>query len=72
LATAAVDELDATVRRIRTVIFGLERPSRDAVASLRSRVLDLCAEAARVLGFEPRVFFDGPVEPPCRPESPTR
>jgi signal transduction histidine kinase len=59
---AAVDELDTTVRHIRTVIFGLERPVGDVPPSLRSRTLDLCAEAARALGFEPRVLFDGPLD----------
>jgi signal transduction histidine kinase len=59
---SAVDDLDETVRHIRTVIFGLERPFADAEPSLRSRTLDLCAEAARALGFEPRVLFDGPLD----------
>jgi signal transduction histidine kinase len=59
---SAVDELDATVRHIRTVIFGLQRPLEDAPASLRGRTLDMCAAAGRVLGFEPRVIFDGPID----------
>jgi signal transduction histidine kinase len=60
--TTAVDDLDETVRHIRTVIFGLERPLADAPPGLRRRTLDLCAEAARALGFEPRVLFDGPLD----------
>ena len=59
---SAVDELDTTVRHMRTVIFGLERPRQAAAPSLRSGTLDVCAEAARVLGFEPRVLFDGPLD----------
>lgn len=58
---AAVDDLDLTVKHIRSAIFGLEssRPGRDG---LRDRVLSLCREAAGALGFEPRVLFDGPVD----------
>jgi signal transduction histidine kinase len=59
---SAVDDLDETVRHIRTVIFGLGRLLAGTPSSLRSRTLDLCAEVARALGFEPRVVFDGPVD----------
>jgi signal transduction histidine kinase len=59
---AAIDELDGTIRQIRTVIFGLERPTSGPSTALRGRVLDLCAEAARVLGFEPTVGFSGPID----------
>ncbi len=59
---SAVDELDTTIRHIRTVIFGLERPVTAPVTGVRGRVLDLCAEAARALGFDPKVGFDGPLD----------
>jgi signal transduction histidine kinase len=59
---AAIDELDGTIRQIRTVIFGFERPTSGPSTGLRGRVLDLCAEAARVLGFEPTVGFSGPID----------
>jgi signal transduction histidine kinase len=59
---AAVDDLDTTIRHIRTVIFGLERATGGPPAGLRSRILDLCAEAARGLGFDPTVAFDGPID----------
>jgi signal transduction histidine kinase len=59
---AAIDELDSTIRQIRTVIFGLERPTSGPSTGLRGRVLDLCAEVARVLGFEPTVGFSGPID----------
>jgi signal transduction histidine kinase len=58
---AAVDDLDLTVRHIRTVIFDVATP-RLAAESIRSRVLALAREAARPLGFEPRVVFQGPVD----------
>jgi signal transduction histidine kinase len=57
----AVEDLDVTVRHIRTAIFGLET-SRPRVESLRGRILALTGEAAGPLGFEPRVLFDGPVD----------
>lgn len=58
---SAVDDLDVTVRHIRTAIFGLESSSPRG-EGLRSRVLSVVAEATGPLGFEPRVLFDGPVD----------
>jgi signal transduction histidine kinase len=58
---AAVEELDTTVRHIRTVIFDVEAP-RFGSASTRRQVVELTREAARALGFQPRVSFDGPVD----------
>ena len=58
---AVVDDLDLTVKHIRTAIFGLEA-SRAAKGSLRQRALALISEAAGALGFEPRLLFDGPVD----------
>lgn len=57
----AVDDLDLTVKHIRTAIFGLEA-SRQPTGGLRQRVLALTSEAAGPLGFDPRVLFDGPVD----------
>lgn len=56
----AVDDLDTTVRQIRSTIFalGTHRPG----ASLRGEVLDVVSEAAHTLGFEPRVRMDGPID----------
>ncbi len=64
----AVDDLDLTVKHIRTAIFGLEvtRPDRD---STRSRILALVHEAIGPLGFEPRVLLDGPVDTGMRPDT---
>jgi signal transduction histidine kinase len=59
---AAVDDLDLTVKHIRSAIFGLEAARPSAAAGLRDHVLGLGREAAGALGFEPRIFFDGPVE----------
>lgn len=57
----AVDDLDVTIKHIRSAIFGLSSTvhGRDGVAV---RVVALLRGAAVVLGFEPRVFFDGPID----------
>jgi signal transduction histidine kinase len=58
---SAVDELDLTVKHIRTAIFGLER-TRPTSDGLRSRVLTIARESAGSLGFEPRVLLEGPLD----------
>ena len=57
----AVDDLDTTIKEIRTAIFELHS-SRSPVTSTRQSVLDLVAEASRNLGFDPTTRFDGPVD----------
>ena len=57
----AIDDLDLTVKQIRTAIFGLEATRRTA-SGLRQRILCLASEAAGPLGFEPQVTFEGPVD----------
>jgi len=57
----AVDELDLTVKYIRTAIFGLEGSLRGD-SGLRQRVLVMATEAAGPLGVDPHVLFDGPVD----------
>ncbi len=54
-----IDDFDATIAEIRPTIFALGQP----VAGLRAQVLQLAADAAAVMGFKPRVRFEGPVEP---------
>lgn len=58
---AAVDDLDATIKEIRGVIFELQASERGQFGC-RVRVLALAAEMTPTLGFEPRVRFDGPVD----------
>ena len=58
---AAVDDLDTTVKHIRSAIFGLEA-TRPSVGGLRSRVVSVIHESADALGFEPTVLFNGPVD----------
>jgi two-component system, NarL family, sensor histidine kinase DevS len=57
----AVDEIDVTIRDIRSSIFALHT-RRPFAASVRDDVLVVAREAARALGFEPSVMFDGPVD----------
>lgn len=56
----AVDELDRTIREVRSVIFGLQ--SVRGGGGLRSQLMELAHEAARTLGFEPHVRFAGLVD----------
>jgi PAS domain S-box-containing protein len=57
----SVEELDDTIREIRSTIFELQRPAAGA-GGLRRQVQALAADAAPRLGFTPRVAFDGPVD----------
>ena len=60
---AAVDDLDSTVKQIRSTIFALETPGPGpAVTGIRRRVLDLVEEVSPALGTEPTVLFEGPVD----------
>lgn len=56
-----VEELDATIREIRTTIFTLAPPSQSS-SGLRSKVLDLVDESSRSLGFEATTNFRGPLD----------
>jgi signal transduction histidine kinase len=57
----AIDDLDLTVRHLRTAIYGLEStPASDA--GVRSQVLQAVSASAETLGFEPRVLFEGPID----------
>jgi signal transduction histidine kinase len=57
----AVDDLDDTIRELRSAIFELHT-SRMVGRSVRQELLDICSQAARALGFEPMVRFDGPID----------
>ena len=58
----AVDDLDATIKEIRTTIFALQVPESETADSVRFSVLAACQAAAEALGFEPEVTFKGPVD----------
>jgi signal transduction histidine kinase len=57
----SLDEIDTTIRQIRTTIFELETPSLPG-EGLRSRVLSLVNESSRGLGFDPEVRFVGALD----------
>jgi PAS domain S-box-containing protein len=57
----AIDEIDGTIRDVRTAIFSLHA-RRVPTAGLRDDVLATSREAGRALGFEPQVTFDGPID----------
>jgi signal transduction histidine kinase len=57
----AVDDLDVTVRHIRSVIFELQ-PIAAGQQSVRRDLLTVATEQTRGLGFEPVARFDGPVD----------
>ena len=56
-----MEDLDDTVKHIRTVIFGLDA-GRPGGEGLRDQVIALLREAAGALGFTPHATFDGPVD----------
>ncbi len=56
-----VDDLDLTVKHIRSAIFGLESDGLSATG-MRDRVRVVCLEAAEMLGFEPTCNFEGAVD----------
>jgi signal transduction histidine kinase len=59
---STVADLDATISQIRTTIFELHDQSRAQPDGLRARLLAVTADAAKALGFDPAVRFDGPVD----------
>ncbi|NUP19463.1 MAG: GAF domain-containing sensor histidine kinase [Streptomyces sp.] len=58
----AVDDLDETIKIIRSTIFGLRSREGSGGAGLRARVVRLAGEAAPVLGFAPSVRMEGLVD----------
>ncbi|MEX2328253.1 MAG: GAF domain-containing sensor histidine kinase [Nitriliruptoraceae bacterium] len=58
----AVDEIDRTVKEIRSSIFALQWDRDDAGEGLRSSVLRVVDELGGLLPSDPRVRFDGPID----------
>ncbi len=58
----SIDELDETIKQIRTTIFALETTQRLGQSSARSKILTVVSEAVQPLGFEPMVTFTGPID----------
>lgn len=57
--TGSVDDLDATIRDIRSAIFELRAP---ATAALRTELRAAVQAAAEPLGFRPTLQLDGPID----------
>jgi len=57
-----VDDIDETIRQIRTSIFQLRGALGPQAGAVRSRLLGVVGEVAPCLGFAPYVAFDGPVD----------
>jgi signal transduction histidine kinase len=58
----AVENIDRTIRRIRTTIFQLRGNFIDAAGGLRQRILEVVSELATPLGFVPHTAFAGLVD----------
>ena len=63
-----VNDLDETVRQIRTAIFDLQTTGDGAHGGLRRRLLDTAAEAAAGSGLSPSVRMSGAVDTLVAPE----
>jgi signal transduction histidine kinase len=57
----AIDDIDETVKEIRTTIFALQ-DSAGSTRGVRHRVLEVVDELEHVLPVRPRIQFDGPVD----------
>ena len=58
----AVDDLDTTIRIIRSTIFDLRTGDHSGRSGLRRRMAETVQTAARALGFRPALLIDGPVD----------
>ncbi|MFJ2033826.1 GAF domain-containing protein [Streptosporangium sp. NPDC087985] len=54
-----IDELDETIRQIRSTIFALQMSHEAAVPSLRARIVELVENARGHLGFMPGLRMEG-------------
>ncbi|MEV7907720.1 sensor histidine kinase, partial [Streptomyces anulatus] len=64
----AIDELDATIRQIRSTIFALQTPHDDPEAGLRAQIVGLVEGARGHLGFMPGLQMEGRLEHEVPPE----
>ena len=66
--TRAVDDLDQTIKQIRTTIFGLQAPAEPAFSGLRARVVSVIDQEIHALGFVPALRFEGLIDTVVSPE----
>jgi signal transduction histidine kinase len=58
----AVDELDQTIKEIRTTIFGLQASAGADDPSVRARIVAVVEQSLQALGFVPSLRFDGLID----------
>ncbi|MDS1271871.1 GAF domain-containing protein [Lipingzhangella sp. LS1_29] len=58
----AVDELDETIRQIRSTIFALQSSGDEQRPWLRNQILDVVQAGTEHLGFSPALNLDGPID----------
>ncbi|MEO3867638.1 GAF domain-containing protein [Nonomuraea sp. B12E4] len=58
----AIDELDETIRQIRSSIFALQGSPADAAPSLRGQIVELVEGAGSHLGFMPGLRMEGQID----------
>ena len=63
-----VEDIDQTIRDIRTSIFSLQQRA-NTTPSLRADVLRVISEATASLGFEPTVRLEGPLDSVVPPQA---
>ncbi len=64
----AVDEIDMTVREIRSTIFALQSDVGDGERSVRAALLRVIEDVAPLLPNPPRVRFEGPLDTVVGPD----
>lgn len=65
---SAIDELDTTIRQIRSTIFALQTPAEESRPSLRAQVVDLVEGARGHLGFMPGLTMEGRLDTEVPPD----
>ncbi|GAA3446422.1 GAF domain-containing protein [Planomonospora venezuelensis] len=58
----AINELDETIRQIRSTIFALQTTGDEAAPSLRAQIVELVEGARGHLGFMPGLRMEGPLD----------
>ncbi|WP_424805568.1 GAF domain-containing protein [Rhodococcus sp. 27YEA15] len=62
IVTRALEQLDKTIREIRTTIFDLQSPTATESTSLRRRLLDVIGESTAQSEVTPSVQFSGAID----------
>ena len=57
----SVDEIDMSIRQVRSTIFELHQLG-SAQQSVRSDIVAVCDDSAKALGFKPSLDIDGPID----------